>query len=184
MDSSLTGSIKVNDLILKGRVWIITDDKGRIIPDIDTDQIFHNAFLHITEIEKMGQHAFGNLEGWKDFPEKCSPGDIILAGENFGAGSSRQQAVDCFRALGVIAIIAGSYGAIYKRNAINSGFPIISMSGIEELVKAGKIKNLEEIELDILAGKLTNLTNNLDFEINLISNVQKDILKKGSLLNI
>lgn len=184
MGSSLTGSTKVNDLIFKGRVWIITDDKGEIIPDIDTDQIFHNAFLHITEIDEMGQHAFGNLKGWKDFPKNCLPGDIILVGVNFGAGSSRQQAVDCFKALGVTAIIAGSYGAIYKRNAINSGFPIVSMDGIEELIKDGKIRNREEIEIDLLNGKLKNLTNNLVFEFDFISNVQKDILEKGNLLNI
>lgn len=163
---------------------MITDDKGEIIHDIDTDQIFHNAFLHITEIEKMGQHAFGNLEGWKDFPEKCSRGDILLVGDNFGAGSSRQQAVDCFKALGVSSIIAGSYGAIYKRNAINSGFPIVTMQGIKEIIKSGNIKNLEEIELDLVNGKLKNLSNNMVFEFDPLSNVQKDILEKGSLLKI
>ncbi|MEN8154525.1 MAG: 3-isopropylmalate dehydratase [Acidobacteriota bacterium] len=174
----------MKEKILKGKVWIITNNKNELVPDIDTDQIFHNAFLHITEIEKMGQHAFGNLEGWKDFPEKCTSGDIILVGDNFGAGSSRQQAVDCFKALGVSAIIAGSYGAIYKRNAINSGFPIISIESLEELVKNKEIENKDEIELDLLNGKLKNLSNNKIFKFDPLSKVQKDIWEKGSLLKI
>ncbi len=70
----------MTDLKVKGRAWVITDKNGDLINDVDTDQIFHNAFLHITEISEMGEHTFGNLEGWKDFPEKCKPGDIVLTG--------------------------------------------------------------------------------------------------------
>ncbi len=174
----------MNDLKVKGRAWVITDKIGNLINDIDTDQIFHNAFLHITEISEMGEHTFGNLEGWEDFPEKCKPGDIVLTGSNFGAGSSRQQAVDCFKALGVKAIIAGSYGAIYKRNAINSGFPILTFTKINDFIKEGKIKNLEEIELDYLAGEVKILSSGEIFNIEPFSKVQKDIMEKGSLLTI
>ena len=55
--------------ILKGKIWVLLGNKGQLIEDIDTDQIFHNAFLHITELRQMGQYALGNLEGWKDFPD-------------------------------------------------------------------------------------------------------------------
>ncbi len=99
----------MKELKLKGNVWVITDETGNLINDIDTDQIYHNAFLHITDINEMGKYAFGNLEGWKDFSSKAGKGDILLVGSNFGAGSSRQQAVDCFRALGISAIIAISF---------------------------------------------------------------------------
>ena len=102
--------------IIRGPVWVLLDKDGRPIEDIDTDQIFHNAHLHITDISQMGRHALGNLEGWKDFPQKAKPGDIVVAGRNFGAGSSRQQAVDCFIALKTAAILAPSYSAIYFRN--------------------------------------------------------------------
>lgn len=174
----------MTDYKAKGKVWLITDNNGELINDIDTDQIFHNAFLHITEIDEMGEHTFGNLEGWKDFPEKCNPGDIVFAGSNFGAGSSRQQAVDCFEALGIKAIVAESYGAIYKRNAINSGFPILIFHQINDFVKDGGIKNLDEIEIDFIAGELRNISSGKIFKIEPFSKVQKDIMEKGTLLMI
>jgi 3-isopropylmalate/(R)-2-methylmalate dehydratase small subunit len=104
---------------------MINDGFNNLINDIDTDNIFHNRHLNITEIDEMGQYALGNLEGWETFPQNVCKGDIIVAGKNFGAGSSRQQAVDCFISLGIQAIIAKSFGAIYKRNAINSGLPVL-----------------------------------------------------------
>ena len=57
----------MNETEFKGRVWVIADSDNRLIPDIDTDQIFHNAHLHITDIEEMGKFTFGNLKGWEDF---------------------------------------------------------------------------------------------------------------------
>ncbi len=112
---------------LTGRPVLITDAGERLIDDIDTDQIYHNAHLAVTDPEEMAQYAFGNLEGWHDFPQKAQPGDILFVGENFGAGSSRQHAVDCFLALGVAAIVGRSFGAIYRRNAINSGLPLLTL---------------------------------------------------------
>jgi len=174
----------LEDYKIKGRVWLITDSNGKLINDIDTDQIFHNAFLHITEIKDMGKHTFGNLNGWEDFPKKCKEGDIVFAGCNFGAGSSRQQAVDCFRSLGIKAIVSESYGAIYKRNAINSGFPILLFEKIEEFVQSKKIENLDEIELDFISGVIRILSSNEVIKISPFSKVQRDIIKKGSLLTI
>lgn len=113
----------------EGRVWLLLHE-GKLIDDIDTDMIFHNRYLAITEIAEMGQYALDNLKGYEDFAKKAQKGDIVIAGENFGSGSSRQHAVDCFEALGCSCIAAKSFGAIYKRNAINSGFPILI---IEEL---------------------------------------------------
>jgi len=130
-------------LVLKGRVWVVTKD------NIDTDMIFHNKHLAITKLEEMGPHAFGNLPGWEEFPKKARPGDIVVTGQNFGAGSSRQQAVDCFKALGVAAVVARSFGAIYERNAINAGFPIV----VSELVGTG-IADGEEVELDLVKGEI------------------------------
>ena len=127
----------MRETVLRGRVWVLAGADGRLIEDIDTDQIFHNAHLHITEISQMGAFALGNLEGWKDFPEKARPGDILIAGRNFGAGSSRQQAVDCFVALGVAAIAAPSYSAIYFRNAVNTGFPVLRSGGLEQAAAEG-----------------------------------------------
>ncbi len=168
----------------KGRVWVLTDSEDRLIPDIDTDQIFHNAYLHITDINEMGQYAFDNLEGWEDFAKKAEEGDMIIAGSNFGAGSSRQHAVDCFTALGVKLIIAESYGAIYKRNAINSGFPILTASEMEKFVADGIVKNGDTIAVDLLAGELRVDGRDEVIRIEPFSVVQKDIYEKGSLFSI
>ncbi|GAG22470.1 unnamed protein product, partial [marine sediment metagenome] len=94
---------------ISGRIWVLLDQNKKLIEDIDTDQIYHNAFLHITEVSQMGQHALGNLEGWKDFSKEASPGDVLIAGRNFGAGSSRQHAVGCFISLKIGLIIAPSF---------------------------------------------------------------------------
>lgn len=177
----------MKDYIFKGRMWTITEpqaEPAKLIADIDTDQIFHNAYLHITEIEKMGQYAFDNLEGWKDFAKKVKRGDIILTGPNFGSGSSRQQAVDCFSALGVQAIIAVSFGAIYKRNAINSGFPILIFKDAETAVASGKLTNLCTVRIDLLNGQLVNEETGQSFELMPFSKVQKDIFDNETLLKI
>jgi 3-isopropylmalate dehydratase small subunit len=130
--------------------------------NIDTDMIFHNRHLSITDIAEMGQHTFGNLEGYEDFANKVKPGDIVITGKNFGSGSSRQQAVDCFISLGVQCVLAESFGAIYERNAINAAFPIVSYDGIASL-------NLDDGDMI-----------GVDFETGAIQNVTKDILLKSA----
>lgn len=165
----------------RGRIWVLQDRAGQLIEDIDTDQIFHNAFLHITEISEMGQHALGNLEGWKDFAAKAGPGDILVAGRNFGAGSSRQQAVDCFIALKTGAILAPSFSSIYFRNAVNSGLPILRCRAIEGLVGQHSLESGDEIEVNIRTGKGLNLSKNVRFEVEPMSAVQWEIFQAGNL---
>ena len=158
--------------IIEGKVWIIDKD------DIDTDMIFHNRYLAITDINEMGQYTFDNLDGWKDFAEKAEAGDIIITAKNFGAGSSRQQAVDCFKALGVQAILAQSFGAIYERNAINAAFPILTYADIADL----EIKQRDKIKVDFESGTITNLENGKTQQIDKFSKVQLDIYKRNGLL--
>ena len=146
--------------------------------NIDTDMIFHNAHLAITDIAQMGQHAFTSLEGFKDFPKKAKPGDILISGGNFGCGSSRQQAVDCFTSLGVRLIVAESFGAIYKRNAINSGLPILAFPQILEL----GIAEGDEVEFDLKIGEGFNKTKNKSLgQGRPFSGVQWDIYQAGDL---
>lgn len=165
--------------VITGRAWVIKDPAtAKFIHNIDTDMIYHNAHLAVTEVEKMGQYAFGNLPGWEDFPKKAASGDIIIVGENFGAGSSRQHAVDCFTALGISLIIAGSYGAIYKRNAINSGMPIVSYPALEK----ANVENGDKIEIDLSSGKIKNLTKEKNLpDCEPFSKVQMDIYQAGNL---
>jgi 3-isopropylmalate/(R)-2-methylmalate dehydratase small subunit len=165
----------------RGRVWVLTDRDGRLIEDIDTDQIFHNAFLHITEVSEMGRHAFGNLEGWKDFAAKARLGDIIIAGRNFGAGSSRQQAVDCFIALKIGLILAPSFSSIYFRNAVNSGLPILRCRALHELVSRRSLESGDDIEVNFLGGAGLNLSKNISFAVEPMSTVQAEIFRDGNL---
>ncbi|MCK5076745.1 MAG: homoaconitate hydratase, partial [Calditrichia bacterium] len=161
-----------NAINISGKVWVIKQD------NIDTDMIFHNRYLAITEIEQMGQYTFDNLTGWEDFAKKVEPGNIVVTGKNFGAGSSRQQAVDCFKSLGVSLIIAESYGAIYERNAINAAFPVLTYNSIKEL----ELKQRDKIKINFETGKMENLENGKTMNINRFSDVQIMIYKKGGLL--
>ena len=173
----------MKDNIIKGTILLITDSQNNLIDDIDTDQIFHNRYLSITEIEQMGQYAFTNLKGWEDFSKKVKERTVIVVGKNFGAGSSRQQAVDCFISLGLSGIIAESYGAIYKRNAINSGFPIISGKEIKKIIIEGRLKNGDEVRINLRTGTIHNETHSIELRVMPCSTVQMDIYRAGNLFN-
>jgi 3-isopropylmalate/(R)-2-methylmalate dehydratase small subunit len=166
------------DTKVRGRIWVLTTPDGKLYDDIDTDMIFHNRYLHLTDVAQMGQYALDNLNGWEDFARKAQPGDIILAGKNFGAGSSRQQAVDCFRALGIGAVVAESYGAIYKRNAINSGFPIVTLPNLTQV--HSHFKTGGHMEVDFKTGELV-LNGEQTFQTEPFSKVQMDIYQAGDL---
>jgi 3-isopropylmalate dehydratase small subunit len=152
------------------------DENGKLLDDIDTDQIYHNSHLAVTNIEEMGDYALGNLPGYEDFPEKVTEGDILIAGKNFGSGSSRQQAVDCFQSLGVGALLASSFGAIYKRNAVNSAFPVFS---IQELADQN-LRNGDIISFDTETGKINKGCDSVG-KIRVPSKVQMEIMDAGGL---
>ncbi len=160
--------------VVEGTVWIIPKD------DIDTDMIFHNRYLTITDIKEMGQYTFDNLKGFEDFAKKANPGDIVITQKNFGAGSSRQQAVDCFTSLGISCILAESYGAIYERNAINAAMPILTYKP-DVIARAG-IQNGDRIRVDFVTGTLTNLRNQEIVQTDKFYDAQMAIYQNGGLL--
>jgi 3-isopropylmalate dehydratase small subunit len=160
--------------VVEGNVWIIPKD------DIDTDMIFHNRYLTITDIREMGQYTFDNLKGFEDFAKKAKPGDIVITNKNFGAGSSRQQAVDCFLSLGISCILAESYGAIYERNAINAAMPVLTYD--PEMIKKAGLKNGDRISVNFLTGELTNLENQKTTTVNKFYDAQLAIYNNGGLL--
>ena len=152
-------------------MWVIEKD------NIDTDMIFHNRYLAITNIDEMGQYTFDNLSGYEDFAKKAKPGDIVITGKNFGSGSSRQQAVDCFKALGIQAIVAESFGAIYERNAINAAMPILTYKSLKSLnVETGDI-----IKLNFETGEIENINKKTKDTITPFSEVQLEIYQNGGL---
>jgi len=162
---------------IKGRVWVIRDEKGNPIRNIDTDMIYHNKHLAVTDIGEMAQFIFGNLDGWRDFPQKAEPGDILVVGENFGSGSSRQHAVDGFIALGIQAIIGESFGAIYWRNAVNAGLPVFRAPGI----MSSGIESGNKIEINLEKTEAVNITSGEKIEITPMSEIQKEIYHAGGL---
>ncbi len=157
--------------VVEGRVWYIKED------NIDTDMIFHNRYLTITDINEMGQYTFDNLEGYEDFAKKAKQGDIVIVLKNFGSGSSRQQAVDCFKSLGVQAVLAESFGAIYERNAINAAFPIVTYKSLDEL----NLQDGDNIRVDFETGEITNLKNDKSVNGEKFSEVQLEIYQNGGL---
>ena len=139
---------------ITGPACLIRDAKGSLIDNIDTDMIFHNAHLHVTDVSEMGQYTFGNLKGWEHFPDVALEYKILVVGKSFGAGSSRQQAVDCFRTLGIEAIVAQSFAPIYFRNAVNSGMAIISFeeTGARRLLE--RLEDRAELSVTLQTGEI------------------------------
>lgn len=158
-------------LTVEGRIWVIPKD------NIDTDMIFHNRHLTITDIHEMGQYAFGNLPGWEHFSKNAQPGDIVVTGRNFGAGSSRQQAVDCFRSLRIGLLVARSFGAIYFRNAVNAGFPVM----VADLLESG-LKDGDHLRVNLTTGEIGILETNVKVQGRPFPPVQLEIYRKGGLL--
>ncbi len=168
-------------MAFRGRAWVLQRD-GRLIDDIDTDMIYHNRYLYITDPAEMGKYALGNLAGYEDFAEKAREGDIIIAGKNFGSGSSRQHAVDCFRSLGISCVLAESFGAIYKRNAINSAFPVLEILEINvfDPSRDDYIGHLDVIEVDVKSGEIKK-DGRVVGKIKPMSPVQREIYLAGGL---
>ena len=154
-----------------GRVWFISKD------NVDTDMIFHNRYLSITKIDEMGQYTFDHLKGYEDFASKAKPGDIVVTGKNFGSGSSRQQAVDCFVSLGIQCVVAESFGAIYERNAINAAFPIVTSAQIEDL----QLSNGDELFINFKSGEMHNQSKNTRVRSTPFSEVQMEIYRNNGL---
>jgi 3-isopropylmalate/(R)-2-methylmalate dehydratase small subunit len=125
--------------IIKGKVFVYGDD-------INTDVIFPGKYTYtVTEPTEIAQHAMEDED--PSFVKEVVAGDIIIAGKNFGCGSSREQAAFCFKYLGMGAVIAESYARIYYRNCINAGLPALEIKGLVERVKRGDV-----VEIDTEAG--------------------------------
>ena len=165
------GKNVIPPLKVEGLVWVIKKD------NIDTDMIFHNRYLAITNINEMGQYTFDNLKGYENFAKEAKKGDIVVVGKNFGCGSSRQQAVDCFKSLSIGVIIAESFGAIYERNAINSAMPILVAEDI-----VNKINDKDTLSVDFATGKIIDKTQGKTYQGKPFSEVQLEIYGRGGLL--
>lgn len=145
--------------------------------NIDTDQIYPGRYLALTVPEEIGRHAMEGAD--PEFAAKVQPGDIIVAGTNFGCGSSREHAVITIKSAGVSVVLAESFGRIFYRNGINLGFPLLVVPGIGARVRAGDI-----LSLDIEKGAILNQTSGEEIKAELVSEYMFKILDSGGIKNM
>lgn len=143
--------------------------------DVNTDVIFPGRYLALTEPEEIAAHAMEDLD--PDFLKKLERGDIIVAGKNFGCGSSREQAAIALKYAGVGAIVAKSFARIFYRNAINQGIPVVECPEGAEAIEDG-----DEIEIDLDSGVLVDKSTGETFNFKPLPEFIQNILSKGGLL--
>lgn len=142
--------------------------------NVDTDQIYPGRFVEYTDVKDVKKYAMYGAD--EEFVKKFRPGDILVAGTNFGCGSSREHAAITLKAVGVGAILAESFGRIFFRNAINLGVPAISCRDITKIVRDG-----DEVEVDIERGAIKNLTTGQTAEAVPMSPYVMHILQSGGI---
>ncbi len=145
----------------------------RFHKDVDTDQIIASQYLLFPTIDEMKVHTFESLNS--DFASQVKPGDFVVADENFGCGSSREQAPSVLKALGVKAVIAKSFARIFYRNSINIGMPVIVSKELYDAVADG-----DEMELDLQAGKI--IANGKEYSCTKLPEKMQEILDQGGLI--
>ncbi|RKY59420.1 MAG: 3-isopropylmalate dehydratase small subunit [Candidatus Latescibacterota bacterium] len=142
---------------------------------INTDEIIPARYLNTDDREELARHALEDLD--PGFVGKVKWGDFIVAGENFGCGSSREHAVWALQGAGVGAVLAESFARIFFRNAINTGFPAIECKGISRKVEDG-----DELEVDLEAGVVRNLTKGEEYKFSPFPDFALEIMRAGGLL--
>jgi 3-isopropylmalate/(R)-2-methylmalate dehydratase small subunit len=150
---------------IKGKIWRFGDN-------IDTDLIIAARYLNTSDPHELAKHVLEDAD--PDFVNKLSKGDIIVAGENFGCGSSREHAPIALKAAGVAAVVAKSFARIFYRNAFNMGLPIF------ELKEVDKLEQGEIISIDLNGGKIQ--TKDEDFNFSPIPPFMQELLKEGGLI--
>ena len=143
--------------------------------DIDTDVIIPARYLNTSVPEELAKHCMEDLD--PTFVSKIEFGDILVAEENFGCGSSREHAPISIKAAGISVVIAGSFARIFYRNAINTGLPIM-----ESPEAVAGISDGDEVEVDADAGVIVNKTTGATFAAQPFPPFVKDIIEKGGLI--
>jgi len=153
---------------IQGRVWIFGDH-------VDTDLIIPARYLNVSDKNELAKHCFADLR--PEFVKEIRAGDIVVAGVNFGCGSSREQAPLAMKAAGVNAVIAKSFARIFYRNAFNIGFPVLESEELSEQVKEGDC-----VSLDLSKGEIVELSQNKHFSARPIPDFMHATLRAGGLV--
>ncbi|MDD4894506.1 MAG: 3-isopropylmalate dehydratase small subunit [Candidatus Omnitrophica bacterium] len=155
-------------MIIKGKVHKFGNN-------INTDDIIAAKYLVSTDEKELGRHCMENIA--PDFSGRVGKGDIIVAGKNFGCGSSREHAPRALKGCGISAVIAQGFAGIFFRNSINVGLPFLQLS------ETDKINEGDLLEIDLAEGLIKNLTTNQTFKTEPFPGFLEEIIKKGGLMN-
>lgn len=155
--------------LLRGNAWKYGDN-------VDTDVIIPARYLNTSDERELAQHCMEDID--PTFAQKVHINDVVVAGENFGCGSSREHAPIAIKASGVSIVIAKSFARIFFRNAINIGLPIL-----EHPTFADECSKDDEIEVDLDKGILKNITTGKEYECNAFPREIQDLIAQGGLIN-
>ena len=154
---------------IQGRTWTYGDN-------VDTDVIIPARYLNVSTAEELAMHCMEDLD--PGFAGAVQPGDVIVAGENFGCGSSREHAPLAIKGAGVSCVVARSFARIFYRNAINVGLPIL-----ESPAAAGGAENGHQLDIDLETGRIQNLTTGAVYEAEPYPQFMMDIISAGGLVS-
>src|SRR3989338_1011592 len=155
-------------MILKGKAHKFADD-------VNTDDIIAAKYLVSTDAKELGKHCMESISA--DFISKLNIGDIIVAGKNFGCGSSREHAPLAIKGCGISAVVASSFAAIFFLNAINIGLPFLESHDVD------KISDGDELEIDLSGGIIKNMSRNEEYKTQAFPGFLQEIVEKGGLMN-
>jgi len=154
---------------MKGKAWKFGNN-------IDTDLIIPARYLNTSDPEELAKYAMQDAD--PEWVDKMKKGDFIVAGDNFGCGSSREHAPIALKAAGVSAVIAKSFARIFYRNAINIGLPIMESTEAAENINEG-----DEVEVDLAAGKIKDLTSGATYKAQPFPEFMQKIIDSGGLIH-
>lgn len=154
-------------MIIRGKVWKFRNH-------INTDDIIAARYLNTTDAKELALHCFETIR--PDFSKQVKKGDIIVAGENFGCGSSREHAPVAIKGCGISVVIAKSFARIFFRNSINIGLPLIELKEVDE------INENDEIEVDFKRGTIKNLKNGKVYNFEKYPDFLQKIIESGGLM--
>jgi len=154
--------------MIRGKAWKFGDH-------IDTDVIIPARYLNTSDPGELARHCMEDAD--PEFASKVHPGDIIVAGENFGCGSSREHAPIAIKAAGVACVVAKSFARIFYRNAFNTGLPIVECPEGVEAIQEG-----DEVEVDLERGVVRDITKGEEYPFAPIPSFIQELLGKGGLL--
>ena len=142
--------------------------------NIDTDRIIPGKYTKTLDISHLAEHVLEDLD--PEFRNRVRAGDILVAGENFGCGSSREQAPVAIKAAGITAVVASSFARIFFRNAINIGLPVVEIG-------AHNIGMGDDVMVDLENGRVINIASNKTYDATIMPDVMISILQAGGLVN-